>query len=137
MNQAIDPNATEIVYLKSDAEQNYPYTIGVVDCLLMAAISDMFTTYAQNKNGLDSAADVKLHIAKKAIETVRYGLKAWNLMDKNGDIKLETEMHNVPGIGPREGLKNDSMKRLSLSTVREISAKIYVFSTLTEDQEKN
>ncbi len=139
MYQAIDPTATVLHSLEWDTGENpIMFMVGVVDSSLMAHIEDAHTTYVQSKNGEGGASDIRLNLNRKNYEVVRFGLKGWTgFSDKKGELKFETARVKVPGIGERDAVTDDCMKRLSLRAISSIAQKVRNFSDLTETAEKN
>ena len=110
------------------------FKIGVLDSFVRAYIDDSHSTFKKDTESLFD--DVGIH--DKYLQFVRFGLKGWsNFKDSEGkDVPFEITEIDVPRIGKRKVVSDESMKKLDLKWTIEIGLEVVSSNQLKELEAK-
>ena len=140
---AVDPDEVRDYSLLKDTGGTV-FQLGVLDSLLRAFIDDKYyeVTNVPTKDGEEKETTVKLtdtQIHAKFVDFVRFGLRGWkNFKDRQGkEVEFAVEEIDVPGVGKRARVKDESLKRLTLGNILELGGQILAMSRVSSQEAKS
>ena len=134
---AVDPDEVRDYSLTKDTgESKVVFQLGVLDSLLRAYIDDKYYEVTKEDESV-RLTDVQIHA--KFVDFVRFGLRGWkNFRDRQGkEVEFAVEEIDVPGVGKRARVKDESLKRLTLGNILELGGQILAMSRVSNQEAKS